>query len=323
METETKTRPETEAVDKNHRRREIVLPAYAKINPYLAITGRRGDGYHTLLTYMQGVTLCDTVSLAASGETAAQSETRVSLTCDDPAVPTGEENLICRAARAFFEACRAAGRGHAGDLSVHLQKRIPLAAGLGGGSADAAATLRGLNDLHGQPFDTAALCAIGVRIGADVPFCLRCREGAMTARGIGEILEPAPSLSEALSLVIARDGEGVSTPWAYGQWDRSVRVASADEISASYDAFVRALAEKNTAKIAACSFNSFESVVMGERPAVPRLMERMRAAGAVFSRMSGSGPSVVGFFADARRAALCRDALSEEGVAAHLCRPLR
>ena len=297
------------------------MPAYAKINTYLAVTGVRPNGYHTLLSHMQAVSLQDTLTLYWQRGEGDRIEIRLS--CDRPDVPTDEHNLICRAARALFEALADTGRAHSGSLEVHLEKRIPMAAGLGGGSADAAATLCGLNDLLGHPFSTDALCEIGVKLGADIPFCVRSIVGggaSMTARGIGEMLETAPGLLPTWHLVVACHGEGVSTPWAYRRLDEEGVVDVNAE--ASYHAFLSALISGAPAQIAEASYNCFERVVLPARSAVQDLMDAMTQAGATLVRMSGSGPSVFGVFEWESDAQKCLEALKQKGILAHLCRPL-
>jgi 4-diphosphocytidyl-2-C-methyl-D-erythritol kinase len=297
------------------------LSAYAKINTYLAVTGVRSDGYHTLLSHMQALTLSDTLTIdwqAGEGDGVT-----VVLTCDRLEVPTDESNLITRAARALFSLLEKEGEHHSGRLCVHLEKRIPMAAGLGGGSADAAATLVGLNDRLGKPLDTAALCRLGATLGADIPFCIQSVAGqanAATARGIGEILTRERGLWPTLHLVVACHGEGVSTPWAYRRLDECGHVDV--EAEAAYGAFLSALADGDLARIAELSYNCFEGVVLSERPAARSLMQVMTQKGAAKVGMSGSGPSVFGIFESETVAQHCLETLTAQGVTAYLCRPL-
>lgn len=289
--------------------------AFAKINSYLSVTGRRADGYHTILTHMQAVTLCDTLDM--TWEQGEAGDVSVRLACDAPHLPCDDTNLVVRAAKALLSCV-----GTSGTLTVSLQKRIPMAAGLAGGSADAAATLRGLNTLLGSPLTMEQLCEIGAELGADIPFCVRCTDApAMTARGIGEILTPASPLPKHTHLVIACEGEGVSTPWAYRRLDE-VGLATGEEAEQIYTAFGEALAAGELTRIGHEAYNCFEDVVLPERPMAISLLGEMKAGGAVFARMSGSGPSVVGYFEDENTAASCVAQLAKNGVVAHLCRPL-
>ena len=299
----------------------IRLNAYAKINAYLAVTGRREDGYHTILSHMQAVTLYDELSLAyepASGEPFT-----VCLTTSDPRLSCDGTNLVSRAATALAHAALKRGVEVSGKLIAHVQKNIPMAAGLAGGSADAAATLRGMNGLLGHPFTTEELCRIGTTLGADIPFCVRSEQScAMTARGIGDILTDAPGLPADVWLVIACHGEGVSTPWAYRALDEH-GLADEREAGRRYAEYLAALEQGDIDALAACAYNCFEGVVIPERGAVSMLMREMIGQGARFARMSGSGPSVVGFFEREAQAEACRQALCDSGVQAHVCRPLK
>lgn len=288
--------------------------AYAKINPYLAVTGKLDNGYHTILSHMQAITLCDVLDMTWAPGTEAAT---VTLACDDARLPCDDTNLVVRAAKALLS--RVDVRGH---LTVSLQKRIPMAAGLAGGSADAAATLRGLNTLLGSPLTLAQLCEVGARLGADIPFCLMSEaHPAMRAEGIGEILTPASPLPPHTHLVIACEGEGVSTPWAYRRLDE-LDLAAKEEAQTAYAAFEDALALGDLSRIGEASHNDFEKVVLPERPVAAGLLDDVKACGATFARMSGSGPSVVGYFEDENTAVSCVQKLAQKGMMAHLCRPL-
>lgn len=298
----------------------VIRNAYAKINAYLEVTGRREDGYHTILSHMQAVTLHDVLTMTWQADTAAPFSIR--LTASDASLACDGTNLVCRAANALIRAAEQRGTNTSGILTAHLQKNIPMAAGLAGGSADAAACLHGLNELLGSPFTVQQLSDIGATLGADIPFCVQSTAcGAMTARGIGELLTPASALPSNIYLVIACYGEGVSTPWAYRRLDE-LGVPDEQETERQYAAYLSALKTGNLVTLASHTHNCFEQVVMPEREAVPMLMDEMVRQGAIFARMSGSGPSVVGFFDELTAAEDCRSALSQRGICAHVCRPL-
>ena len=178
--------------------------AYAKINLSLDITGKRADGYHLLETVMQSVSLYDTVRVERAEE--------FSVSCSNPHVPL-QGNIAEKAARAFLAAA-----GLSGGASIHIEKRIPMEAGMAGGSTDAAAVLRALNSLCGERFSRQELCSIGAGIGADVPFCVVV--GTCLARGIGEQLTPLPSMMPCRILVV-KPSEGISTAAAYRMLDES------------------------------------------------------------------------------------------------------
>ena len=306
---------------------KLTLNAYAKINLFLDITGRRPDGYHTIAGVMQGVSLCDTLTLEVTEPVgmhlcvmgprpgAAESMT---LTCTNPELPTDNRNLAWRAAEAFFS---ATGRG-CRTLSIHIEKRIPAAAGMAGGSTDAAAVLVGLNELFGYPLTVDALCDVGVKLGADVPFCIR--GGAMITEGIGEALTPVPPLRDC-ELVIACGGEGVSTPSAYraldtlyGNFDPAAYAPHTEGLKT----LKSALWQGDLATLYGSVFNLFESVVLPDRPVARRVKEVLTERGAMAALMSGSGPSVFGIFrkgtGEAQRAA---EALTAEGISAWVCEP--
>ena len=304
----------------NNKPITLRVNAYAKINAYLDVTGRRDDGYHTILSHMQAVTLADVLTLC--WEPTHGIPFSAALTCSDAALSVGEDNLVCRAALALAARAKTRGVNTDGRLSVVLQKNIPMAAGLAGGSADAAATLRGLNELLGQPFSTDELCEVAVGLGADVPFCVRCTEhAAMTARGIGEVLTVAQPLPTHAHLVVACHGEGVSTPWAYRRLDEGGTL-DGKTAERKYLEFLNAVSSGNLAAIGEKSYNCFEDVVLPEREAVSMLMQGMRRQGATFVRMSGSGPSVVGYFEHGADALACVARLQRDGIRAVACEPL-
>ncbi len=287
--------------------------AYAKINLCLDIVARRENGYHELDGVMQSITLCDRLTV---GYEAAE-KTSVSMTATgNPDMPTDERNLAVKAAFRFLEAV-----GLSGKVSIDLQKRIPMAGGLAGGSTDAAAVLRALNRLTEQNLSVEELCEIGVRLGADVPFCIV--GGAQRTQGIGELLTAVPSMPPC-HLVIARRGEGVSTPWAYGKLDelydnfaeRSVRPAS------DLEKLLSAMQSGSYDGVCAAIYNIFEPVVSGCRADVAVLCEVMRKHGASQARMSGSGPSVFGIFPTEASAKDACEALRACGADAYTCEPM-
>lgn len=181
----------------------VTVEAPAKINLTLDVVGRRDDGYHLVETVMQAVDLCDRVTVRRTDKPGA-----VSLVCGDARVPDGPDNTAVRAAAAFFEACGLPNPG----VEIGLRKRIPLQAGLAGGSADAAGTLVALDRLMDTRMTAAELCAVAETVGADVPFCVL--GAAAYAEGTGTILTPLPSLPDCV-VVIAKPLDGVSTAEAY------------------------------------------------------------------------------------------------------------
>lgn len=271
--------------------------AYGKINLYLDVLGRREDGYHDIQSVMQTVSLFDTVTVTKAEE--------VSMTCSDPTLTYGEDNLCIKAARAFFAAYRDGG------CRIHLNKTLPRQAGMGGGSADGAAVLRGLNRLYGEPFSTEKLCAIGAKIGADIPFCVLGR-GAALAEGIGERLSPFPSLP-ACHLVIVGGSSKVSTPNAYRILDTLPPTRQGD-----FDAFAAAMKKGDLTAIGQSLYNRFEDAVPSCRPVIELLGQK----GACGARMTGSGATVFGLFADANEAEAACLALRRAGYTAITATPI-
>ncbi len=276
----------------------LTVCAYAKINLFLSVGPRRSDGYHDLASIFQRISLCDEIQIAKSGDGG------ISFTCSDPALPCDENNLAVRAAKAFFSAL-----GRSFGVKIHLEKRIPSQAGLGGGSADAAAVLSALNELANFPFSQSELAKIGATLGADVPFCIY--GGAMTANGIGEILVPCAPLCDVF-LVIAKGNAGISTKDAYQALDaRGVAECR------SYDAMVVALKSCDIDAICASLFNDFETVTDIHLP----LKDALLTHGAKGALMSGSGSAVFGIFADKACAQRCALSLQKEGYFATVCTP--
>jgi 4-diphosphocytidyl-2-C-methyl-D-erythritol kinase len=249
-----------------------VLSAAAKVNLALEVLGKRADGYHEIATVMQAVNLSDRLVI----EDADGLELRVTT----PGLPGDTTNLAARAARALAEAAGAT-RG----ARITLEKRIPLAAGLGGGSSDAAAVLLGLNRLWGLRWSLPKLVEVATGLGMDVPFFLR--GGAALGRGRGEQLEPLAAGTTALVLVNPRFGLSTAeayarvTPAMYTDGARTRPVAAA----------VRA---RQAGRLAASLYNGLEGAVAPLVPEIPKMKAALVAAGALGAMMSGSGPTVFG-----------------------------
>lgn len=278
--------------------------AFAKINLYLEVTGKRPNGYHDLVTVMQSVSLCDSLMLRRLPQEGI-------VLLGEGTLPMDESNLAHRAARAYF-----AESGAPFGVEITLEKHIPMAAGMGGGSADAAAVLRGLNRLDGNRFSAAELCRVAERIGADVPFCVL--GGTGLCRGIGEVIRPLENRLSG-SVVVAIGHAGVSTPEAFRALDAAHNDFKNAPPERTPKELIAALS-MGDAKAAAPHFhNMFEAVVEPMRPEVTRWKDIMCAGGADVAMMSGSGPSVFGLFSDTNAAAQARDALLAAGARAFLC----
>jgi 4-diphosphocytidyl-2-C-methyl-D-erythritol kinase len=286
----------------------IERKAYAKINLYLDVTARLENGYHELVTVMQSVSLSDTL-------TVTRREGEGILLDTGGLSPADDSNLICRAARAYFDKS-----GAPFGVSVKLEKSIPMQAGMGGGSADAAAMLRALNTLDGDRFTDAELCAIGAEVGADVPFCVM--GGTRLCRGIGEVMEPIPNRLTG-TLVVAIGGEGVSTPAAFAELDRRYDGFKKPHGEAQPDVLLNAMAQGDLQAAVPYFKNLFEEVILPIRPTVGEIKGTMTQHGARATMMSGSGPSVWGIFDNADAAKRAEAALLAAGHRAYVCEMLK
>lgn len=256
---------------------KIIQKAYAKINIGLDVLRRRADGYHEVKMIMQTVDICDELVLEK------REQPGIELRTDNSELPLDGDNLICKAAKLLFRE-----KDIREGVEITLTKRIPIAAGMAGGSADAAAALRGLNELFGMGYSIPELQALGVKLGADIPYCIV--GGTMLSEGIGEILTPLPAPPKA-HLVIAKPDINVSTAFVYGnlQADRLTRHPDIDGMT---DALRRQDLDGITARLG----NVLETVTVREYPVIERIKELLREQGAENALMSGSGPTVFGIF---------------------------
>jgi 4-diphosphocytidyl-2-C-methyl-D-erythritol kinase len=295
---------------KKRRGFAMEMRAYAKINLYLDVTARRANGYHDIVSIMQAVDLYDKVSVRVCEHQSGC----ITLRCDLPGLPCDRGNLAYKAAERYFSGlvpCR---------IEIDIEKHIPLQAGLAGGSADCAAVLRALNAHFGK-YNEQELLALGASLGADVPFCLV--GGTRITRGIGEIMQACAPMP-ACYLVIARGGEGISTPWAYGALDATYGdfKEQGDMSEARLARVVNAMEQGNLAAMTDAMYNIFESVVLPVHKVAATAKKTMLEGGAIGALMSGSGPSVVGIFTDENAAQRVRDEIAQTGTAAFVCRPV-
>lgn len=257
--------------------------AYGKINLGLSVLGKRSDGYHQVDMIMQSISLADSITFVPAETFGVET--------DNPQLPCDGSNLMVKAARAFAERT-----GQLVPYRLICIKRIFLAAGLAGGSTDAAAVLRGLNVLSGCPLEQEELETLGAALGSDIPFCIR--GGTQRARGRGEemtVLPPAPRLD--LVLVKPQD-LGVSTAWVYGEIDRVDRRETAD-----IDRVERAIRQGSREALLESMANDLEQVTLARYPQLQALAGELSRLGAEKVMMSGSGPTLFGIFPDRERAA--------------------
>ena len=247
----------------------------AKVNLYLKVLARREDGYHELVTVMQALTLADELLLTPGKG--------LTFKCQHPEVPSGPENLVWRAAQKF-----EAAAGQVPLVHIELVKKIPVAAGLGGGSSDAAGTLLALNELAGNPLKPPALQELAAELGADVPFFLE--PGPAVGRGIGTILSPLDL--PPYWYVLLNPGMAISTPWVYGNLDLKALATSGAREPLAWDG-------EHPEKWVA---NDLETVTLARYPELRELLARLSRAGARTRGMSGSGPTLFGLFLEAESA---------------------
>ena len=262
----------------------VRVHAFAKINPTLRVLGLRDDGYHDLRVTFQSLALHDTIVFTPR-------RGPFTIECDDPSVPCDRTNLVWKAAARIW---RAAGKtGAPRGVHVRLIKRIPAQAGLGGGSSDAAATLRALNALWRTSLGAESLHALAAKLGADVPYFLK--GGSALGLDRGDRLVPLPDWP-AVWLVILRPPFGVRTPAAYGWFDRDrraqVRPRSKDRVR--WGSVGWSMSEQ--------AGNDLEPAVSRRHPEVARLVRSLRKSGAAVAAMSGSGTAVFGVFRSRLRA---------------------
>ncbi len=273
--------------------------ANAKVNLSLDITGRRDDGYHTLCSCFQSVSLCDVIELTPASE--------ISVGCSINDL-LGSDNLCFKAAQLFF-----AESGIGEGVRIDIEKHIPVAAGLGGGSADAAAVLVALNKMYGQPLSEDRLLEIALSLGADVPFCVM--GGTVLAEGIGEEMTKLPDLPHCYT-VVAKKGFKSSTKDMYAAID-----STEPERVSDVDGIVFSLLNGDLETACKAFYNRFEEVT--ERSVLNECRSIMQANGCLWAGLSGAGPSVVGIF-EADKCECAKKAvmsLKENGFEAYLCEP--
>ena len=263
------------------------LQAFAKINLGLDVLGKREDGYHEVRMIMQTIRMYDQLDMRKSVEPG------IHLTTNKKYIPVDENNLVWRAAKLMMDTC-----GIIEGVSIHLHKVIPVAAGMAGGSSDAAATLVGMNRLFHCGLSKEKLMELGVQIGADVPYCVL--RGTALAEGIGEKLTVLPPMPDCW-ILIGKPGISVSTKYVYTTLDPDI------------DGMKKALEDGNLYGITERMGNVLQDVTIPAYPEVERIKEQMKTLGAVNAMMSGSGPTVFGIFDNEEKAQEACQKLRESG----------
>ena len=284
--------------------RQISLKAMAKINLGLDVVGKRPDGYHDLRMIMQTVRLFDRVKLFETTSSGVRMKTNLRY------LPTDQGNHAVQAARMLMEEFRINS-----GVFIDLQKRIPVAAGLAGGSSDAAAVLVGMNLLFRLGLSQEELRERGVRIGADVPYCIM--RGTALAEGIGDRLTPLPHIPDC-SIVIAKPDVRVSTKYVYTHL-----VLDEQTRHPQIDSQIEAIRSQDLGKMCELCGNVLEDVTIPAHPQIASIKEMMLQEGALSAMMSGSGPSVFGIFDDPEKAQRAYGKLREQtgGIQVFLTEP--
>lgn len=270
------------------------LQAFAKINLGLDVLGKREDGYHEVRMIMQTIRMYDQLDMRKSVEPG------IHLTTNKKYIPVDENNLVWRAAKLMMDTC-----GIMEGVSIHLHKVIPVAAGMAGGSSDAAATLVGMNRLFHCGLSKEKLMELGVQIGADVPYCVL--RGTALAEGIGEKLTVLPPMPDCW-ILIGKPGISVSTKYVYTTLDLNTNTVHPD-----IDGMKKALEDGNLYGITERMGNVLQDVTIPAYLEVERIKEQMKTLGAVNAMMSGSGPTVFGIFDNEEKAQETCQKLRESG----------
>lgn len=255
----------------------LELNAYAKVNLGLDVLRRREDGYHDLRMIMQTVDLYDTLTLERTEEPG------IVMTCNIAGLPCDERNLVYKSAELMFEEYHLPG-----GIRIHLEKRIPMAAGMAGGSTDAAAVFNGMNELYELGASKERLCELGVTIGADVPYCIV--GGTAVSEGIGEVLTPLPNVPDCVVLIAKPDFD-VSTKYVFENLHANSLTYHPD-----IDAMADAIRVGDLAGVVKVMDNVLETVTETKYAEITEIKKVMNAYGAMRAMMSGSGPTVFGLY---------------------------
>ncbi len=280
----------------------VTYKAAAKINIMLDILSKLDNGYHSLFMIMQSVSLFDTISVCKNESGG------ITLSSNEKRIPCNEANIAFKAAATFFDYMNIKDR----NISIHLEKNIPFAAGLAGGSADGAAVIAALNDIYKTNLSEKELCSIGVKIGADIPFCLT--GGTRAAQNIGDVLSPLPDLKDCF-IVLSKPDIGISTGKAFSEFDKN-GVRHLDTCSMLYFA-----ANGDFDGICSKAGNVFEQLI--EVPQRVPIKAVMYDNNAVCACMSGSGPTCYGIFDKKEDAENAFNILKKDYTETYLCTPVK
>lgn len=282
---------------------KISNKAFAKINLTLDVLGKLENGYHEVLMVMQSVSLYDIV-------TVSKAEEGIELSVNLPYLPTDSGNIAYKAAEKFFEYTQIKNCG----VKIDISKRIPVGAGLAGGSSNAAATLKAMNRLFNAKLSIRELCTIGATLGADVPYCIL--GGTRLASGIGDKLSPLPKMPDCY-IVLVKPAFSVSTPSVYKKFDLCTDFKRPDT-----DKVIEGLNKKDLNIVVSGMENVLEAVCLSEHPILIQAKKDLIEMGAIFSQMSGSGPTIFGIFESYDEACKAKEELRKKYKTVYICSPV-
>lgn len=280
------------------QKRSVTVLAPAKLNLSLDVVGTLPNGYHDLDMVMQTIDLCEKIILKTSRD--------LRLSLPGSFVPANDKNTAVKAALAFFDYT-----GLLAGVDINVYKRVPVRAGMAGGSADAAGVLVGLNELYGAKLSMSELCAIGAGIGADVPFALL--GGTCRVRGVGDLMKALPPCPDC-RFVVVMPSVGVSTPEAFARYD-----TMGSPVHPDCEAQEQAIRKNDLAAVCAAAGNALEHCSGAVE--TPAICEILRANGAITAQMTGSGAAVFGIFADDAQARAAAAVLRKGYKQVYVCRP--
>lgn len=278
---------------------KIELKAYGKINLGLDVIRKRPDGYHDLDMIMQMVDVYDDIVITKN------KTGKIEVKTDTAALSNGKDNLAYMAAKMLMDEFKIKD-----GVNIYINKRIPIAGGMAGGSSDCATTLMGINQLFELGLSKEELMERGVKLGADVPYCVL--GGTAIARGIGEVLTPLLAPADC-HVIIAKPPVSVSTAYVYGHI-KPLEITKKPDI----EAMAQSIKDGDLKKMASLIYNVMEDVTVGEYPIISEIKHVMLDNGALNSIMSGSGPTVFGLFDDKEKAQQCVKTLEEKGLTQQL-----
>ncbi len=289
---------------------KISAIAYGKINLYLDVLSKMENGYHSIESVMQSVSLGDKITLEVFD---IDGENQIEIKTQCQVIPNDKSNLVYKTASAFLERANIKGK----RLIFEIEKNIPISAGMAGGSSDGATAMKLLNEYFSTPFTIEELCGIGAKIGADIPFCLT--GGTCICQGIGEKITGLKPLRDVL-LVCAIDNSSVSTPVAFSMLDEKY-----GEVSAPFGKLKEmknAIENEDNLAISSLLYNKFEDVIIPKIPSISKIKEILKENGAMGTLMSGSGPSVFGIFSNEKSQIKAYNALKNCSIRAFLCKTI-